>query len=667
LSSQSEVKVEKIPWVPIVLLTFIIGIFGYFYAAIQPNATWYAPGYIACMLLLTPLPLFLIIGASIAGKLVGKPISATNYTYLYATGMSLVLAASSNSFPVGNLPNHLFDRVTLAPEVDPWPPFMAPTAEVIRPMVTGGAAVPWVDWVPTIAWWWLLTVGFAFFNLGWGVIWRRRWIDVEKVPFPHTRVAVGLVERVTSTERSLKTRLGLPFVVGLVLGIAFQVPLLLAYMFPWFPDIYGWRVNTCSMGAQYITSDSPLAGIVGLAQLNKDPAVGAIFYLAPLNILFGAWFWYLIFAILMQVAFTMGYYTGITDYSGCGRVWCGTTGYRVGEPFKWNVFSSAGVATGIFIGYIIMNWRYLAETFNAAIGKIGKDKLMEFDRTEPTSYRNAYLMIGGSTVLLIALIMMNEVGFPAALLLIITNVITSLVGARAYSLVGFVVPEGTSYYYGPMKVLLNGGANPNSEWFVAMGLSQSISCEPITASVSFPLVSSLASYQMASVNKVSVKSVLKIMLFISILAPLLSLIGAIWGFYTFGTTKMPWIAGVWYSKYEGVTPDAIARWPAHEPWWPQMIAGIAFAGILSFLHARFVWFPLEPIGFLLATDGHALIEGIWTMTLAAWVLKTITLRVGGSKLYERTGIPAAIGFIIGLIVITIVGGAILFIRFLHPF
>jgi len=402
-------------------------------------------------------------------------------------------------------------------------------------------------------------------------------------------------------------------------------------------------------------------------QLNKDPAVGAIFYLAPLNILFGAWFWYLTFAILMQVAFTMGYYTGITDYSGCGRVWCGTTGYRVGEPFKWNVFSSAGVATGIFIGYIILNWRYLAETFNAAIGKIGKDKLMEFDKTEPTSYRNAYLMIGGSTVLLIALIMMNEVGFPAALLFIITNVITSLVGARAYSLVGFVVPEGTSYYYGPMKVLLNGGANPNSEWFVAMSLSQSISCEPITASVSFPLVSSLASYQMASVNKVSTKSVLKIMLFISILAPLLSLIGAIWGFYTFGTTKMPWITGVWYSKYEGVTPDAIARWPAHEPWWPQMIAGIAFAGALSFLHARFAWFPLEPIGFLLATDGHALIEGIWTMTLAAWVLKTITLRVGGSKLYEGTGIPAAIGFIIGLIIITIVGGAILFIRFFYPF
>jgi len=347
------VQVEKIPWTLIVILTLIIGICGYFYAAIQPNATWYAPGYIACMLLLTPLPLFLIMGASVVGKLVGKPISPVNYTFLYTAGISLVLAASSNSWPVGVLPNYLFDRVTLAPEVDPWPSLMAPPADVIRPMVSGGAAVPWADWVPTIAWWWLLTIGFSVFNLGWGIIWRRRWIDIEKVPFPHTRVAIGLVDRVTSSERSLKTRMGLPFLVGLVLGVAFQIPLLLAYMYPWFPDVYGWRTNTCSMGTQYITPDSPLAGIVGFAQFNKDPAVGAIFYMAPLNVLFGAWFWYLVFMILMQVAFTMGYYTGITDYSGCGRVWCGTTGYRVGEPFKWNVFSSAGVATGIFIGYII--------------------------------------------------------------------------------------------------------------------------------------------------------------------------------------------------------------------------------------------------------------------------------------------------------------------------
>jgi hypothetical protein len=41
--------------------------------------------------------------------------------------------------------------------------------------------------------------------------------------------------------------------------------------------------------------------------------------------------------------------------------------------------------------------------------------------------------------------------------------------------------------------------------------------------------------------------------------------------------------------------------------------------------------------------------------------------VGGSKLYERTGIPVAISFIIGLVSISIIGRIVLVGRFFHPF
>jgi hypothetical protein len=454
----------------------------------------------------------------------------------------------------------------------------------------------------------------------------------------------------------------------MLLGVVYQLPLLLAYMFPWFPDVYGWRTNTCTMGAQWITPDSPLAGIVGLAQFNKNPAFGAIFYMAPLNVLFGAWFWYLVFAILMQVAFMMGYYTGITDLSGCGRVWCGSVSYRVGDPFKWNAFSSAGVSTGIFIAYIALNWRYLAETFNAAIGKLGKEKINEFEKDEPTSYRNAYLLLAVGAILIIAMFMAADVGFPASLLLVITNVVVTFVATRAYSMVGFVVPAGSNFYEGPMKMLLNAGANPNREWFVAMGMTYSLACEPITGGgTSVPFVSSLASFQMASVNNVSNKNIFKIQLFVCVLAPFIAIAGTVWAFYTFGIQRSAYGSQAFYSWYNGYTPDAVANRPTYEPWWPNMLAGMIFAGILSFLHARFTWFPLEPIGFLLATDGHALIEGIWTMTLAAWILKMITLRVGGSKLYERTGIPVAMGFIIGIVIVSIIGGSVLVLRFFFPF
>jgi len=638
------------------------------YATLSPNASWYGLGRVGCKLVLMIMPILYIMGAMVIGRFRGKSFSLATFTYLYAAGTGLVGVASTDSYPLGNFQEVLYDSVYLAKEVNPWPSIMVPAGSVVEPLVNGGALVPWGTWMPTLFWWGLLYAGLALIALGQGTIWRRRWIDIEKVPFPQTRVATELVDKATGTGL-FRVRYDMPFLIGSLLGVAYQLPLLLSYMFPWFPDIYGWRTNTCTMGAQWITPDSPLAGIVGLAQFNKNPAFGAIFYMAPLNVLFGAWFWYLVFAVLMQVAFTMGYYTGILGESGCGRVWCGTTGYRVGEPFKWNAFSSAGVSTGIFIGYVILNWKYLAETINAALGRLGKDRLAEYDRTEPTSYRNSWGLFLLGAVLVIAAFMATEVGLPAAILLVVTNVIVSFVCTRSYSLVGFIVPAGSNFYEGPMKMLLGGGTQyGNTQWYVSMGMTYALACEPTTGGgTSVPFITSLGSYQMASVNKVSVKNVLKIQLFVCVIAAFISIAGAVWGFYTFGITKMPSSVGSFYSWYEGYTPDQVANRPTYEPWLPHMVAGAAFAMLLSFLHSRFVWFPLEPLGFLLATDGHALIEGIWTMTLAAWVAKIITLRIGGSKLYEKTGTPVAIGFIIGVVLIVILGGAVLVLRYFFPF
>lgn len=55
------------------------------------------------------------------------------------------------------------------------------------------------------------------------------------------------------------------------------------------------------------------------------------------------------------------------------------------------------------------------------------------------------------------------------------------------------------------------------------------------------------------------------------------------------------------------------------------------------------------------------------MVLAAWVAKILTIRIGGSKLYEERGIPIVAGFISGFLLITFFGGLILVFRFFVPF
>jgi hypothetical protein len=107
--------------------------------------------------------------------------------------------------------------------------------------------------------------------------------------------------------------------------------------------------------------------------------------------------------------------------------------------------------------------------------------------------------------------------------------------------------------------------------------------------------------------------------------------------------------------------------PAPEPWIAQAVAGFIAALALSYLHARFVWFPLEPFGLFIATEEWGTLTGIWIMFLAAWVLKYLTLKMGGAKAYENIGVPAATGFIAGLVIVGLLGGAGLVLRFFIPY
>jgi hypothetical protein len=100
---------------------------------------------------------------------------------------------------------------------------------------------------------------------------------------------------------------------------------------------------------------------------------------------------------------------------------------------------------------------------------------------------------------------------------------------------------------------------------------------------------------------------------------------------------------------------------------PQLIVGFIIVGLFTYMHARFVWFPFEPMGFILGTAYASLLAGYWFTFLIAWVAKTVTLRLGGSKLYEGTGVPMAGGIIAGAMVAVLFGGLLGIWKFFLPF
>lgn len=174
---------------------------------------------------------------------------------------------------------------------------------------------------------------------------------------------------------------------------------------------------------------------------------------------------------------------------------------------------------------------------------------------------------------------------------------------------------------------------------------------------------------MASLTGTSNSSVLKIMLVATVITPVTVILTLIWLTYTYGGTAFAnnaWVVNnnqfFMYSD-----PARYGSFPASNPIAPYVLAGIVIVAILEYLHARFVWFPFNAIGFIMGTTYVSVLFGYWGPFLIAWVLKTITLRVGGSKAYENVGVPIASGFISGYMIAVIVGGILGVVRFFIPY
>jgi hypothetical protein len=72
-------------------------------------------------------------------------------------------------------------------------------------------------------------------------------------------------------------------------------------------------------------------------------------------------------------------------------------------------------------------------------------------------------------------------------------------------------------------------------------------------------------------------------------------------------------------------------------------AGITFA--LIWLHSRFLWWPVSPVGFIIAS-AYETNRSLWANLFVAWALTTLLKRYGGLRLY-RSCRPAFIGLVLG--------------------
>lgn len=662
---EEKVVEEKVPYLSAIVLTCLLAFIGTLYISTLPGMIIcsYNLSDIQWSLNITVAPFIVVIILGLLTQITflrEKIVRRIAYLYVAA------LAASYFPYPYGISPV-LIERIMADRWTHPdifencWPDFFAPERSVAELAVRGGVGVPWSSLMPTILFWWIQSVLFTLFMVSIANIFRRRWVDVERVPFPVVVAAHSILANVSQSRTGARRRY---FLIGVVLGFLLQIVIALTGIFPWFPDVYGWRVHTCGIGIQYVTPGEPLAGIVGYATIMKTPISAVVAYIIPVGVLFSILVMYLIFVIACQVSYVLGYYTGIENVSGCGRGWCRPS--PMSQPPIIGKSLAAGGLIMLTIAYLLANGRYIIETIRAALGRLSSDRIKEVEGSEPMPYRMSYLMLIASLILITILFMACGVSLPIALLIPISAFIFHFAGARMWGLTGLYArgdvyglvfpyilwphiptPLTRDFAIGQIFMRLPGGDHPMFGW----GGS---------------LYSTLGGYRIADLMGLKTKNVFKVVLISLILAPLATIISRFYFAYTYGLSQLrpygtPWSLIDHYvtGYYEGALGEG--------PWYINVVIGMIAVAFLTFMHTRFVWFPINPIGFILGFGFTSYLMGYWFPVLIAWILKTLTLRVGGSKAYEDYGLPIATGAIAGIMIAILIGGIIGVVRFFIPF
>jgi hypothetical protein len=674
MGEKAEARLEvKMPWIPIIVfsavVSSIITITQAFTQPISVARSVYTLGVAPCAICfpMASFAFLFILPLIRKAEFLRKRMDMEIITYLYVA--AVCVSWTCNQLYCTEIGTYFADRIAYPEDTLQYIPLVvAPPTPAISAWLQGGAPVPWGDWAPVIIWHWIRHISIVLLMASFSAVIRKSWIDIEKIPFPQSIAAYELtVVSMGGRQKLLQSK---TLVIGILLGIVFQVPIFLSYIFPWFPDVYGWRVNTCGTGAWYLPPGSPLGVVIGLACIQKNPVTYAIMFLTPLRVLFSTWVWYAIYLIAVQVAWIQGYFTGMEAWGGCCRGYGGMNTPLWAPPFKFMALSFAGGFTALAVIYLYLNRNYLWQTIKAALRRLDPSVVREMEKNEPLTYRQAWLLFLIGFILNMVVYAVAGVSAYPTFVMIAGLLILWIGMARVAGLTGINSTESVDHGNTFLRLFVWPTApEPPTRDFMLTSAAAQWASQPYAPPYGFSIISSLAGFRFASLTGANNRNVFKTIVTALSVGFLFSFITMIVLNYQFGATKLSLLFATTTEFRERTgSPVVWNGRPGSEPLAPYVLAGFLITSALYVLSARFLWFPLEPVGFIVGTSmlGAGLI-GLWMPALVCWILKTLVLKIGGSKLYEEHAVPFVSGFIGGYTLITIIAAIVFVVRFFYPF
>ncbi|MCX8053520.1 MAG: hypothetical protein N3B12_06900 [Armatimonadetes bacterium] len=495
---------------------------------------------------------------------------------------------------------------------DPAGPSLQPVARSFFEGLRPGESIPWKEWALPLACWGALVLLVIFAFLCIATIFRKQWVDNEKLSFPLVQLPLEL-SRANEGQDILKNKLlwggaAVPAIVFTLNGIH--------NIFPSVPQI------TLSLYVNQYFVNRPWNEIYLTLIYLSFAAVG-FFYLLPGEILFSLWF----FALVARLQDVVAAYFGMEIKP--------MPMYGTHSFVAYQVVGAYVVLAGYLFFVAIPHLKHVMRSAWAG--------LRDEDKNELLPYPVAFWGLIVSFVLILCWCRLAGMSlWVAALQFFVFLFVVAMVMSRSTAEAGVLMTE-TSFrpvdFYRMFAPATNlGPSNLTLLAFTDAAFMRDQRGLLLTGFLDGLKIADGAKMSRASMRWVFVIGILSAML----------IAGAIhiWLPYTKGAINLysyPYNGNNCWAFSEA---EAQIRGAPTPDWQPKtfFIVGMAFALFLSYMRALYYWWPLHPLGYALCIS--------WTMTvfwfscLIAWIIKTLFLRYGGMRFYVKAR-PWFLGMVLG--------------------
>lgn len=489
-----------------------------------------------------------------------------------------------------------------------------------------GQTIPWGAWlVPLLAWGLFFAAAFTMMACL-SVMLRAQWGDNEALAFPLLKLPMEMTE---SQGKDLIP----PFFKNPMMWAGFGLVCfvqLLNGLHLYFPDVpeMSLNVNTAAM-----LSEAPWNQIGGLP-IRIYPAAIGITYLLTREVSFSFWFFYWFLKFQLIAAFAMGFAPDALPKMVGG----GATVFQGYQEVGANL---------AYAGLIFFAAR--RHLMHIARRAMGRERAGEAEGSEALSYPFAFWGFWGAFSLMVAWGIAAGMSWHLSLLLWTSYLVIAVVLSRVVAEGGLLFVHHSWAPVGSMMGLL--GSGPGTLISPAAGVNSAAIMEFSTIQDfrGSLMPSFVQSFKLARDRGIAARPLLALVAGVIVIGMLMAFtMNVRLGYENGGLSLQGWLSksgpqsmGSNLAKYGTLvqSPDRLA--------WVWLGVGALFTLGLVAARARMVWFPLHPIGYIMAFTLP--LQHFWFSIFIGWLCKTLITRYSGQESVRKTT-PFFLGLALGDVV-----------------